>query len=82
MPITADHTFEDPSITDPVERQRVFGQHDHVRNYGPDYKQRLEDAGFSVSVTYPENLLPPAEIERQGLGGVGAGEIFYCRKRS
>jgi SAM-dependent methyltransferase len=82
VPITSDYTFEDPSITDPAERQRLFGQHDHVRNYGPDYKQCLEDAGSSVSVIHPQDLLSPAEIERQGLGWGGAGEIFYCRKQT
>lgn len=82
VPINADRTFEDPSITDPQERQRVFGQHDHVRNYGPDDQHRLEEAGFAVSVTYPTDLLSPADIERQGLGKGGAGEIFFCRKRS
>ena len=29
-------TFEDPSVTDPAERARLFGQHDHVRWYGRD----------------------------------------------
>lgn len=41
-------TFEDPSITDPRERERLFGQHDHVRLYGRDYGERLEAAGFRV----------------------------------
>jgi hypothetical protein len=82
VPINAAHTFEDPSITDPAERERVFGQYDHVRNYGPDYKQRLEEAGFRVSLTTPADLLSPSEIERQGLGGPGAGEIYFCRKLS
>jgi SAM-dependent methyltransferase len=80
VPINAERTFEDPSIIDPEERQRVFGQFDHVRNYGPDYQERLEEAGFAVSVTYPADLLSPPEIERQGLGKGGAGEIFFCRK--
>jgi len=41
---------EDFSITDPKERERVFGQNDHVRIYGMDKKQRLENAGFQVLV--------------------------------
>jgi SAM-dependent methyltransferase len=43
-------TFEDPSIVDPKERERVFGWHDHVRTYGFDYSDRLEDSGFSVRI--------------------------------
>ena len=31
VPITADKTFEDPSVVDPAERVKLFGQHDHVR---------------------------------------------------
>ena len=41
-------TFEDKSITDPKEREKVFGQYDHVREYGRDYPERLRSAGFKV----------------------------------
>ena len=41
-------TFEDPSITDPKERQRLFGQYDHVRQFGRDYADVLKNAGFEV----------------------------------
>lgn len=43
-------TIEDPSITDTKEREKLFGQSDHVRIYGKDYKERLERIGFSVNV--------------------------------
>ncbi len=36
VPITTDCTFENPSIIDPKERLRLFGQEDHIRRYGPD----------------------------------------------
>lgn len=39
-------TYEDPSVTDPVERDRVFFQHDHVRIYGRDFEARLRANGF------------------------------------
>ncbi|MCB0737778.1 MAG: methyltransferase domain-containing protein [Bacteroidetes bacterium] len=41
-------TKEDPSITDPWEREREFGQKDHVRMYGDDYAARMAKAGFKV----------------------------------
>jgi SAM-dependent methyltransferase len=47
----SDETFEDFSITDPKEREAVFGQYDHVRIYGQDYVQRLTSAGFVVERT-------------------------------
>ena len=41
-------TFEDPTITDPKERERLFGQYDHVRQFGRDYAEILRKAGFTV----------------------------------
>jgi predicted SAM-dependent methyltransferase len=80
VPITEEKTFEDPSITDPKERLRLFGQHDHVRRYGPDYVGRLRDAGFVVNVMHASDFLSPKEIERLAIGTSDAGEIFHCRK--
>ncbi|QNF35635.1 class I SAM-dependent methyltransferase [Adhaeribacter swui] len=42
-------TFEDFSISDPQQREIIFGQKDHIRIYGQDYPQRLEQAGFKVA---------------------------------
>lgn len=41
-------TYEDPSITRPEEREKHFGQKDHVRIYGNDYPDRIREAGFVV----------------------------------
>ena len=41
-------TFQDDSITDKLERNKIFGQYDHVRVYGKDYFNKLENAGFKV----------------------------------
>lgn len=44
-----DKTVEDPSVSDPAERQRRFGQDDHIRIYtAGDYMGRLAAAGFDV----------------------------------
>jgi len=49
VPINPDvDTWEDPTITDPEERKRCFGQYDHVRQFGRDYAHVLERAGFDV----------------------------------
>ena len=71
-------TAEDPSVTSPTERERLFGQHDHVRLCGADYQARLEEPGFDVEVVdYPEQL-GPATRTRYGLR---VGEPFYiCDK--
>jgi SAM-dependent methyltransferase len=72
------HTFEDPSIVDPRERQRAFGQFDHVRIYGRDYLERLEEAGFAVIVDDFVQRLSVGLVERYGLDGREV--IFLGRK--
>jgi SAM-dependent methyltransferase len=60
-------TFEDNSITDRKERTKVFGQYDHVRVYGKDYLEFLDQTGFSSKfIAYTEKL-PKEEIKRYGL---------------
>jgi SAM-dependent methyltransferase len=66
-PILIKTTIEDPTVTDPQERLRRFGQADHVRRYGWDYLDRLRDAGFAVEVVRLENDLPAVAIHRHQL---------------
>jgi SAM-dependent methyltransferase len=80
VPITAEETFEDPTITDPAERERLFGQHDHVRRYGPDYLDRLREAGFRVELVPVPDVATQAEVAQMGLPV--AEEIFLCRRLS
>lgn len=84
VPITAEQTWGDPSIEDEDERTRLFGQHDHVRVFGMDVVERLEGAGWSVSVVSVDGLpdelvrrfgLPHHEVTRP------AGDVFVCRPR-
>ena len=77
-PITAERTFEDPAVTDPVERERLFGQADHVRRYGPDYVERLGDAGFRITRYRGADLVSGEEAERMGV--CDAEDVFYCTK--
>jgi SAM-dependent methyltransferase len=78
VPITVDQTFEDPTIVKPADRLRAFGQVDHVRRYGPDYTDRLRQAGFSVDVTRVSDLVPPEDATRMGITRTGA--IYRCRR--
>lgn len=41
VPIMVEKTFEDSSVTDRDEREKKFGQWDHIHNYGPDVIDRL-----------------------------------------
>ena len=60
-------SFEDPSIIDPKERARLFGQYDHVRVYGKDYYTRLEVAGFQATAIDFLSELEASEKLRFGL---------------
>ena len=74
-------TFEDPTAVTPEQRLELFGQDDHVRRYGRDYVQRLERAGFRVSVEELEDVLDPEEQRRHGLRKFGRIEpIFIAEK--
>ena len=67
-----DTTFEDPTIKDPRERVRAFGQKDHVRRYGRDYVDRISSVGFAVEV-----LKAPPD-PKQGLQP--SDEVLICRR--
>jgi hypothetical protein len=41
-----EHTYENDAVTEPGARTLHFGQHDHVRFYGRDFRDRLHAAGF------------------------------------
>jgi ubiquinone/menaquinone biosynthesis C-methylase UbiE len=70
-------TFEDPTIIAPADRERAFGQYDHVRVYGNDYKERLEKAGFKVKV---DNYLQDLDKEIVKKFGLKDEEIYFCMK--
>jgi SAM-dependent methyltransferase len=71
-------TFEDPAVTTPEQRERVYGQHDHVRIYGLDLYDRLRGAGFVLELNYAARDLPPEEVARYG---VPANQpVMVCRK--
>lgn len=79
VPIQGEHTFEDATITDPLLRERYFGQFDHVRMYGTDIIQRLQQAGFQVqAVSVSDIVTTQAEIEWMGLPVNET--IFACHK--
>ena len=81
VPVIRDKTYEDPSITQPEEREKAFGQNDHVRVYGRDYVDRLYDTGFSVTTTYAKDFLNESDMEKFGLNNGAAGEIYFCTKK-
>ncbi|MGE4433402.1 MAG: methyltransferase domain-containing protein [Bacteroidales bacterium] len=59
-------TFEDDHVTDKKERERLFGQEDHLRIYGEDFVERMTSAGFTVS-TLDENDFSAQMVTRNVL---------------
>lgn len=67
MKNSLEKSYEDFSIIDPKERQKHFGQYDHVRWYGMDYFERLRNVGFEVDINYYSKKFSKEEIIRFGL---------------
>ena len=60
-------TYEDKSITSAADREKAFGQDDHVRMYGKDYADRLASSGFKVIEEKMVMELPEQTINRFAL---------------
>ena len=77
LDLSRPETYEDPAITDPVDRERQFWQADHLRLYGADFPDRLREAGFDVTVDPWVRGLDPALIKRHGL--FAQEDMYLCR---
>ncbi len=70
---TLEKTFEDFTITNPTDREKFFGQFDHVRIYGQDYSDRLRSIGFKVNRVNIHNEYPKFGLNKKE-------DIFVCSK--
>ena len=67
-------TYENPAITSERDRDLHFGQYDHIRYYGRDFRDRVKAAGFQLT-EYGATGLECA------LYGLQRGEsVFVCTK--
>jgi len=71
-------TYEDPSITDPNEREKHFLQKDHIRLYGLDYGDRLSEVGFVVKKDLFAKRLPQNIIDKYK---ILENEILYFNRK-
>jgi SAM-dependent methyltransferase len=81
-------TFEDPKITEPAERTKYYGQFDHLRIFGDDFKNIIEKNGYKVVVvdesSFPDaivakNVLFPPEISKNLLA-TNHRRVFFSQK--
>lgn len=71
-------TIEDKTITDPSERERLFGQRDHVRKFGKDYAKRLSSSGLKVEGNQFVKKLDSSKVSQMALAKDEI--IFVCKK--
>ncbi|MFM8912707.1 MAG: class I SAM-dependent methyltransferase [Flammeovirgaceae bacterium] len=71
-------TFEDKSITDPRDREKAFGQDDHVRKFGKDYAQRIERAGLKTDANA---FASEFTEERARYFGVERREVLFVGRK-
>jgi len=70
-------TYEDATIKSPAARKEAFGETSHVRIYGRDLIDRLQAAGFEVTMDSADTL-DPELVARHGL--LRDENVFMCRK--
>lgn len=82
VPVKGEKTIEDNSADTPGKRLKLFGQEDHVRQYGEDFEERLRSAGFETRVVPITAYFSEKEIVRHGLLAEQSPEekIYFCRK--
>ena len=67
-------TFEDKTITGQREREKAFGQDDHVRKFGKDYTQRIERSGLMAEANAYASTLTDNMCSKYG---ISKREIVY-----
>lgn len=67
VPLWEQPTEEGTPDMSATERGRRFGQWDHVRQYGPDFADRIRAAGFTLSEISAKDC-PPAVLRNMALG--------------
>lgn len=67
-------SYEDDTIREPAERLLHFGQNDHIRRYGADFRTRITNAGFHME----EYEGTPLDCIRYSLEQ--GSKVFVCRK--
>lgn len=74
----AEMTLEKEEYNTPELRREFYGNPDHVRMYGKDFKTRLEHAGFIVNRILMNEEYAKEELDRYGLYKNEA--MYECRK--
>lgn len=71
-------TYEDPSIVDRKEREKHFLQYDHLRLFGQDYPEVVQQAGFKID---QENYWNEVTEEMKEKYRLSEFEFMYAFKK-
>lgn len=71
-------TLEDPTVTDPRERERLYWDEHNVRRYGRDFADRVRTAGFSF---VEEDFTRGLDAEQARRYGLHPEETLYFGTR-
>lgn len=61
-----DVSDDDPTVVDPDERVRRYGEDNHLRLYGRDLRERIAQAGFDASIWQPPADAPAERFTMSG----------------
>jgi len=76
--LVLEETFEDSSIIEPEDREKYYGQDNHVRIYGTDYIEKLKNSGFKVSVYDFIGEMDPLDVQKYSL--LKDEKLYLCSK--
>lgn len=71
-------TLEKKEYNTPELRLKFYGQKNHMRKYGLDFKNRLETVGFNVEEVRKEHLIKSEDV--QEFYKLGWETIYICTK--
>ena len=69
-----EHTYENKNICTSSDREKHFGQNDHVRYYGSDIRERIISHGFTIE----EDTAFGEDVVIYGL--LRGEKVFICKK--
>ncbi|KPJ90962.1 MAG: hypothetical protein AMJ53_12610 [Gammaproteobacteria bacterium SG8_11] len=83
-------TYEDPTIVAPEDREKHFGQWDHLRIFGDDFPITVESKHFRVIAVNESmfsddinknHVLSPPQLSKHPLA-TNFRKVFFCQKTS
>ena len=72
-------TFQDDSVTTPEDREKYYGQNDHVRAYGRDVFERLK-RDYGAKVIFAKDILNKEQLRKYRVSNRGTDFCVVIKK--